>query len=262
MATILQLTDFHLYADAAGKIKGVATRDSFQAVFHAACKHYPQAQTMLLGGDLAQDEALVTYQWLADFLRQHPFRYMVTPGNHCKLERLYEGLESQVCVHAGRMRSMVEGEWHIIGLNTHVRGRVGGALSADELAWLDQQLALGGYALIAMHHHPFAIGSRWLDEIALRNADDFWRVVRRHDHVKGIVAGHVHQQLDIEVHGIHCMATPSTCIQFRPNMPTFALDTQSPGYRWIDLADDGQLTTGVERVEGFIPPDLNDTSEY
>jgi len=262
MATILQLTDFHLYADPAGMIKGIPTRDSFQAVFDAALKRHPEAQVMLLGGDLAQDEALATYQWLATLLQSHAFRYMVTPGNHCKLERLREGLERRVCAHAGKERSLIEGEWHIIGLNTHVRGRVGGALSPEELGRLDQHLAQGGYALIAMHHHPFAIGSRWLDDIALRNAEDFWRIVRHYDHVKGIVVGHVHQQLDIEMHGIHCMATPSTCIQFRPNMPTFALDAQSPGYRWINLAENGELTTGVERIDGFIPPDLNDISEY
>jgi len=260
MATILHLTDFHLFADADGTIKGLRSRDSFRQVFAAARARWPDSELMVLGGDLAQDEQLATYRWLADFLAGHPLQYLVTPGNHCDLAHLRAGLERRCCVHEARVREL-DG-WRVLGLNTHWPTHVGGRLAEDELAWLEHQLKHAEHVLIAMHHHPFPTGSRWLDAIALTNADSFWAIVRRAGNVRGIVVGHVHQQMDVELHGIRCMATPSTCIQFRPNMDTFALDARSPGYRWIQLQANGRIVSGVERIDGFIPHDLSDTSAY
>ncbi|RMH60040.1 MAG: serine/threonine protein phosphatase [Zetaproteobacteria bacterium] len=260
MATILHLTDAHLFAEPDGRIKGLVSRDSFLRVFAAARSRFPAAEMMVLGGDLAQDEALATYQWLAGFLASHPLTYMVTPGNHCDLQHLRTGLEASLGMRRERVHRLAH--WRVIGLNTHWPGHVEGRLSDGELAWLDRQLAGGGHVLIAMHHHPFAVGSQWLDAIALSNADRFWRLLRTHGNVRGIVVGHVHQQLDLEMEGVRCMATPSTCIQFRPNLSTFALDARSPGYRWITLHRDGRIESGVERIDGFIPTDLDDTSAY
>ncbi len=259
--TVLHLTDFHLYADAGAAIKGIVSRDSFEAVLARACAAHPQARVMILGGDLAQDESLSTYRWLAQRLRQHEFKYLVTPGNHCKLDRLREGLEIPLCGHGPRALALVGG-WRVLGLNTHWKGRVGGMLSNDELAWMDQELQHAEHVLIAMHHHPFPTGSAWLDDIALNNADEFWRLVHDHGNVRGIVCGHVHQAIDIRRNGIRLMSTPSTCIQFKPRRPTFELDDASPGYRWIQLGDSGSLESGVVRIGGFIPPNLSDTSEY
>ncbi|RMG92370.1 MAG: serine/threonine protein phosphatase [Zetaproteobacteria bacterium] len=258
--TVLHLTDFHLYADAGATIKGIVSRESFEAVLDQASETHAEAKVMVLGGDLAQDESLPTYRWLAQCLRQYDFKYLVTPGNHCKLDRLREGLEIPLCGNGPR--SLDIGGWRILGLNTHWKGRVGGMLSNDELAWMDQELQHAEHVLIAMHHHPFPTGSAWLDDIALNNAHDFWQLIQRHDNVRGIVCGHVHQAIDDWRDRIRLMSTPSTCIQFKPCMPNFALDNASPGYRWICLDDSGSLETGVVRIEGFIPPDLSDTSEY
>ncbi|HEX7764018.1 MAG TPA: 3',5'-cyclic-AMP phosphodiesterase, partial [Cellvibrio sp.] len=48
--------------------------------------------------------------------------------------------------------------------------------------------------------------------------------------------------------GVSLLATPSTCVQFKPKCDNFTVDTQMPGYRWFDLRADGQFDTGVARV--------------
>ena len=78
--------------------------------------------------------------------------------------------------------------------------------------------------------------------------------------------GHVHQQVDklhIGPHGeIPLMATPSTCIQFKPLSSYFALDQLQPGYRLLELAGDGSIRTNVYRVPGNrFSPD-NEASGY
>lgn len=74
--------------------------------------------------------------------------------------------------------------------------------------------------------------------------------------------GHVHQQFEARCGQARIMGTPSTCIQFRPDCDNFELDDKSPGYRWLQLNDDGSIETGVERIEGFIPTDLSDNTSY
>jgi len=76
----------------------------------------------------------------------------------------------------------------------------------------------------------------------------------------------VHQRIDTHYEGPHgalqLMATPSTCIQFKPLSPYFALDGLQPGYRLLELKADGSIGTNVYRVPGnhFFPD--NDSSGY
>lgn len=46
------------------------------------------------------------------------------------------------------------------------------------------------------------------------------------------------------------MATPSTCIQFKPLSSYFALDALQPGYRLLELKPDGSMLTNVYRIPG------------
>jgi len=55
----------------------------------------------------------------------------------------------------------------------------------------------------------------------------------------------VHQASDRRRKGVRLMSTPSTCSQFRPNSDDFALDSRSPGYRWLNLSASGAIETEV-----------------
>ena len=63
--------------------------------------------------------------------------------------------------------------------------------------------------------------------------------------VRGVLWGHVHQELDLTRKGIRYMATPATCSQFLPGSDDFALDTRPPGYRTLQLSSDGSIHTEV-----------------
>jgi Icc protein len=68
--------------------------------------------------------------------------------------------------------------------------------------------------------------------------------------VKGILWGHVHQQIDRAHNGVALMGSPSTCVQFAPGSERFKADDSAPGYRWLELQPDGSVLSGVSRVEG------------
>jgi Icc protein len=67
--------------------------------------------------------------------------------------------------------------------------------------------------------------------------------------VKGILWGHVHQSYDGQLGEIRLMGTPSTCVQFKPLVDDFELDTRPPGFRLLTLNADGQIETQVEWLE-------------
>ena len=75
-------------------------------------------------------------------------------------------------------------------------------------------------------------------------------MLARYPQVKAVLWGHVHQEFDQQAAGIRWLATPSTCIQFTPRSADFAVEEKAPGYRWLRLYADGQLETGVSRVQG------------
>ncbi len=68
--------------------------------------------------------------------------------------------------------------------------------------------------------------------------------------------GHVHQEFRDERNGVALIASPSTCIQFKPHAVKFAIDAQPPGYRWLELHADGRFDTGVQRL-ATLPEDID-----
>jgi hypothetical protein len=109
------------------------------------------------------------------------------------------------------------------------------------------------HALVCLHHQPIPMLSRWLDEVGLEDASELLDVVARHDNVRGVLWGHVHQALDTFVGRVRFMSTPSTCTQFKPRDDAFGIDVRPPGYRVLDLAADGSIATEVVWLEGYAP---------
>jgi Icc protein len=91
--------------------------------------------------------------------------------------------------------------------------------------------------------------SRWLDSVGLTNAAEFLNTIDRHQNVRAIVWGHVHQSYDSLRKGVRLLATPSTCAQFLPKAQDFAVDQRPPAFRTLELRADGSLLTEVVWVE-------------
>ena len=129
------------------------------------------------------------------------------------------------------------GQWRIILLSTFKKGDDGGALGRDGLIALEESLSKypEEQVLICMHHQPIPTGSAWLDGVGLRDAKQFLEIIDRHNQVRGVLWGHVHQASDRMRDGVRFMSTPSTCSQFLPDSDAFALDSRPPGARWLEL---------------------------
>jgi len=96
-----------------------------------------------------------------------------------------------------------------------------------------------------------AVQSAWLDDLMLKNGEALLQQLARHQQVKAVLFGHIHQEFEAYCQGRHLLACPAGTRQFLPRSPSFALDDRLPGYRWIKLKSDGQINTGIRRLENL-----------
>lgn len=242
---ILQFTDTHLYGNAAGKLRGVETDSSLRTVLEEAYRRVPDYRAVLVTGDLVQDDSS-GYLRFRSIFGSSPKPVLCIPGNHDEpgaMRRELNGAPFQIC------GTHLIDDWQFIMLDSYHPGHVGGRLNTDELARLDRALGNSpAHALVCLHHHPVALGSRWLNDIGLSNSDEFWRIIDGHAHVRGVVWGHVHQVYDAYRGAVRLLATPSTGAQFLPHSDRFALDVRPPAYRGFELHANGRIDTEVHWV--------------
>ena len=244
---ILQITDTHLYSQADGRLLGVNTLDSFHAVIDTFLDTGWEPDLVLATGDLVHDASPEGYRDLAKLLDRFGKPVFCLPGNHDKPQVMREHLQGK---HVSCPRVIDKKGWRLVLLDSVIEGEVGGRLNAGELELLED--ALNGNArhvLLSLHHQPVPIGSAWLDEMGLKNADELASVMGRHPEIKGVLWGHVHQQFDDQRNGVRLMASPSTCVQFAPHSDEFSVGQQQPGFRLLALMPDGQILSEVMRTD-------------
>lgn len=245
---LLHVTDTHLFATRDGRLRGVDTLHSLTAVLDRAARDRRPADAILVTGDIAQDESRGAYLHFRELLAARGLPVWCLPGNHDAPDLMREALADAPFAVGGAMRA---GDWCIVLLDSHRPGEHGGRLTPAELARLRSTLEENRDApvLIALHHHALPLGSRWLDELRLHDAQDLLGIVDEAPQVRAIVAGHVHQESDIARRGVRYLTTPSTCFQFLPHADEFAIDTRPPGFRWLDLHADGSFGTEVVWID-------------
>jgi Icc protein len=243
---VLHITDCHLTKDRGGDLLGMNTYDSLMAVLEHAASQTKSPDYILVTGDIAQDGSVEAYQALKDALSGYSCPISWFPGNHDNRSAMAQVATTEL------VKVQEFGDWRFVLLDSLCEGKVYGTLSDGELSHLESSLSEANQnTLVCLHHHPVAIDCEWLDRIGLTNNDEFLDIIDRHDHVQGVLWGHIHQDFFQRRNNKDFLATPSTCIQFKPLSKDFALDEIAPGYRWMTLHEDGKIETEVFRATQF-----------
>ncbi|MFA0085040.1 3',5'-cyclic-AMP phosphodiesterase [Vibrio sp. 10N.261.51.F12] len=255
---LLQLTDTHLFAPPDGCLLSVNTHDSFNAVVSEVCKQGAHFDALLATGDISQDHTELSYRKFVEGIVPLQLPCFWLPGNHDFKPSMNSVLDSPLIQTA--THKLLGEHWQVVLLDSQVVGVPHGRLSDQQLEYLDQILTQHSdrHTLVLLHHHPILVNSAWLDQHSLKDSQEFWEIADKHDNVRAVLCGHIHQELDQLRRGVRVLATPSTCVQFKPNSNEFSLDTLSPGWRELELFDNGQLNTTVKRLpHGAFRPDFN-----
>ncbi len=258
---IVQISDTHLYADKQEELLGVKTFESFLAVVNLLKADKNKPDMIILTGDISQDNSEQAYRHVADILKEFKVPVYFVLGNHDDsdvIKRLFP------LDNISDLKNIIVDRWNLILLDSQLPGYVKGHLDKSQLDYM--QTCLEKYpdhhAIVMFHHQPIPVGSAWLDQYILTNADEFWRLIKKCPQLKTIFFGHVHQVHESQKQGVKCYSAPSTCIQFMRNKDDFSLENLNPGYRWIELSQDGELKTGVCRVPHYIGTFQADAKGY
>lgn len=241
---LVQISDPHLFGDPAARLRGVASLPALKAVLNLAREDIARADAILATGDLVQDDA-AGYAHFHDCFAALGKPVLAIAGNHDLKPEMQAALDHEPFqVHGHRDFP----GWRVVLLDSAVPGRAAGELPDSELARLEQALAGAGdrHVLVCLHHHPVPLASRWLDQVALANADAFWAVIDRHPSVRGVVFGHVHQAHDSVRGDVRIIGTPSTCAQFLPGSDRFQVDPRPPACRCLTLRANGGIGTRLQ----------------
>lgn len=244
---ILQITDMHLFADKTKKLLGIDTNESYHAVVKHAMKYVGQCAAVLCTGDLSQDQSSQSYSVFSERIKMLEMPCYWLPGNHDKQSVMLPSLLQEGWAHT---KQIMTEHWQIILLDSQVEGVPYGYLSQAQLDFLEKKLQAHPekFTLIGLHHHVLPVGSAWLDQHILKNNQALLALTKRYSNVKVVLSGHVHQDFDVMENDVRFLASPSTSVQFKPVSNDFAVDEKSPGYRHLQLHQNGSITTNVERI--------------
>ena len=242
----VQITDSHLGERVGSRLLNLDTDRSLAAVVDLVRAQQAHIDVVLATGDLSDQGSSAAYRRFLHATRDLGVHSRWLPGNHDDAAAMRKTLGGDTRMQ----RNLLLGNWQVIALNSAVPGEVGGHLGESELSALRDCLraAPQHHALICVHHHATPVGCAWLDKQLVANAESFWSVVDEFPQVRAVLSGHVHQRSETRRGDVRVLTSPSTCVQFAPHSADFRVDTEAPGYRWLDLHDDGRIETGVERV--------------
>ncbi len=246
--SLLQLTDLHILPTLESTLLGVKTEHYFHAVLAHAFERRSDYDLLLLTGDLAQSPCEASYNRILQTIEEYNIPTLCLPGNHDDYSLMQQIFNTpKVNCH----KQAILGVWQIIMLNSQIVGSEAGRLAQTELDFLETCLQENSdlFTLIAVHHNCLPTDSAWLDTMQIKNSQAFLEIVVRYPDVRVITTGHIHQEMNKKFDKIAVFGTPSTCFQFAVNSVNFAMDRTPPGYRIIDLYEDGNVVSNVHRID-------------
>lgn len=248
---ILQLTDLHLFRDPDERLFGIPTRELLVSVLEHVQTSGEQVDHVVVTGDHTHDELPETYQAVRDLLEPWGDRLWQVPGNHDDRavmrsvfgDRIPGGDSDRINF------AFPAGSWLCLGLDTHVPGSVAGRIDAEQIEWLQCRLDehRPRHAALFMHHPPVILGCTWMDRIGLEGRELLQELIVHDSRFRLVCCGHVHHESTHQLGSATIVTTPSTGLQFDPVGDTAAFATAPPGYRLIELNDEG-CTTRVVRL--------------
>lgn len=255
---IAQISDLHVTA------RGSLVYDRFDTggCLARCVRHIlglkPRPAVLLATGDLVSDGSAPQYAFLRELLAPLTMPVYLIPGNHDDRGALRAAFpDHEYLPGEGRpMHYAIEGfPIRMLALDTTVPGSVGGALDADQLAWLDARLAASPRhpTLVFMHHPPFRTGIPHMDKIGLEaaSAERLGAIVSRHRHVERITGGHVHRDIRARWNGVVASVCPSAAFQYNLDLAAEGLKpTDEPPAYQLHFWNGAELVTHTVAVTG------------
>jgi Icc protein len=240
----IQISDTHLFADPAAKLWDVAPDPQLDIVIDTLAATAPEPEFVIVTGDCSADGSPESYRRLREKIARLTATAYYLPGNHDDAPYMARFLADRTLARFEKFTQAFDASgWRFILLDSSVAGEDGGSIGNDQREWLRARLARDPKmpTVVAMHHNPLPVGSRWLDTMTISDAPALLAVLDTAPHVKLVLFGHVHQEFEVRRGATSYVSAPSTFFQFKPHAAEFGQDeARAPGARIVRL---GEATT-------------------
>lgn len=258
MYKLLVMTDIHLL-EAGGTIIDLDPSTQFKRALDHALGAHPDAQALVLTGDLTHHGRPEQYAVLREIMSdiEMPVIYLI--GNHDERDAFVAAFPDSRCDANGFVQSAkVFGSDLWVTLDTkhapsgdhdkHI-----GTLCADRMAWLSETLDAhqDKRVLLFMHHPPFDTGFPGMDAIKLQDGAALLSRLRDHPRDVHLIAGHVHRTISGTASGIGFSMFKSTCHQMPMALDTVdtSLSVPEPAAYGLILVDETSIIAHSEDFE-------------
>jgi len=231
---VLQLSDTHLRATVRDRVFGRDPDERLAAVLDAWAATGQTADLVLLTGDLADDGSAAGCARLADAVAAIGAPVLAIPGNHDRPDIV-------ASVWGGDDVASV-GPWLVVGVDTTVPGEVHGAVDVPAVAARLDALERRP-TLLALHHPPISRSTG--DQFRLDGADDLLEALAQRPSVRAVVAGHLHDAVDLESSdGLPVLGCPATVVGITHDGDAMEIAPDATtGARVITLHEDGSISS-------------------
>ena len=217
MAKILVMTDLHMTPEGA-RIIGLDPAARLAAGLAHAARVHPDADRLVLMGDLTHHGAPEEYARLQALLDNLPWPVTLMIGNHDTRATFRAAFPGVPVDPGGFVQSAVDLEdVRLVCLDTHETApepEHSGRLCPARLDWLKATLDRDDRpCLVFLHHPPFDTGFTGMDRIGLVNAPELRRVLLSRPQVAHVFAGHVHRTICATIEGLPVTVFKSPCHQ-------------------------------------------------
>lgn len=248
-ATILQLTDLHLFAEPDKMFNNVNTRESFEQVLKHVQQHYQNPDIIILTGDLAHDGKAETYQYIADALSVFNTPVYCLLGNHDNPDAAHS-IYPQTPILMDDHCVLSNGNWQILLLDAEHATAPGSGLAEFSESTLQRASKLISehpekWTLIATHYNFPQHQDRGV-AVEVLNHHEVMQHLEMLPSIKIVISGHVHQEFLVVQKGICYLSTPAT--GYQSISKSGHVTGEAPGYRWINLHPNGRFESDVRRI--------------
>ncbi|UPR58412.1 phosphodiesterase [Vibrio sp. ED004] len=210
---IAQLTDLHIKQGGKHAYRKVDTLKCLHDAVDHINRLSPRPDCVVVTGDLGDFGVSEEYLLINEALSKFEIPLYVIPGNHDDRNNLRDGLSDLVSFDHQEYCNFVAEEHGVVlvGLDSSVIGKSYGYLSNETLDWLSSVLIeySAKPKMLFIHHPPMKVGLNHMDVQNLQNNDEFYDVLKDHENIVGICAGHLHRPITAVWNSIPVWVGPS-----------------------------------------------------
>lgn len=204
MLKFIVLSDLHIVPQ--GTLShGLDTLERFENAVTFVNTRHPDADFVVIAGDLADRGEKAAYARLQQVIPQIKAPVYLTLGNHDDRPTFLDHFgPSFANPQTGAVDHVIDHQGHrVIVLDSSVPGRISGRLDAAQMTWLKDRLseARDTPVIVVLHHNitRFHVPT---DEIILENGPEFAAILAASGNVRQVISGHVHMSVSGQVQGI------------------------------------------------------------